>query len=261
MKARLFEFADAVVDGNAFFVNDTKVLTYSLSGKPATLSAKKVDVSTEGTKLSFLPSPTAEALGCELNLRAVGDVHGANAMAAALGAIAMGYEPHSIVQGLAQFTTLPGRFDIVSTKPLVVVDYAHTPDGIKGTLNTARSLCRGRLLCVFGCGGERDQGKRPHMGEVVDELADIVVLTSDNPRREDPLQIAKQVMMGVQQQRARWIVEHDRRKAIAWTLQEAMKDDVVVIAGKGHEQEQTIGTKNYPFCDRAVVKKIISFGS
>ena len=138
---------------------ETKVLTYSLTGKPATLSAKKVDVSIKGTKLLFLPSPMAKEFGGEMNLQVIGDVHGANAMAAALGTYSMGYEAPSILKGLAQFRTLPGRFEVIASTPLVVVDYAHTPDGIKGTLRTARRLCREKLFCVFGCGGERDQDR------------------------------------------------------------------------------------------------------
>jgi UDP-N-acetylmuramoyl-L-alanyl-D-glutamate--2,6-diaminopimelate ligase len=238
---------------------DTKVLTYSLCGKTATLSAQSVDVSLKGTKVCFYQSETADLLGGELMLQVVGDVQGANAMAATLGAMSLGYSPDYIRQGLYDFQTLPGRFDIVSTKPLVIVDYAHTPDGLKGTLKTARSLCTGTLFCIFGCGGERDQGKRPQMGAVADLLSDIVVLTSDNPRRENPQKIAEQVIVGSRNQ-AKWKIEHNRRTAISWALCIAKEQDIIVIAGKGHEKEQSIGTKVYPFCDTSVVRDILSLG-
>jgi len=235
---------------------DARVLWYSLSGKAADLSVQKISVSLEGTHLIFHQSPASEFLGSELRLSVVGDVHGANGMAAALAAKALGYSSKAIKEGLNRFQTLAGRFDIISQQPLIVVDYAHTPDGLKGTLRTARPLCAGKLICVFGCGGERDRGKRPQMGTIADQYADIIILTTDNPRRENPDQIAKEIMKGRKGQ-ARWFIQHNRRTAIAFALEMASPEDVVIIAGKGHEKEQIIGTKTMPFCDVETVRALL----
>ena len=180
-----------------------------------------------------------------------------NAMAAALAMKELGYPSQAIKNGLYQFQTLAGRFDIVCKSPLVVVDYAHTPDGLKGTLQTARPLCKGKLICVFGCGGERDKGKRPQMGAIADQYADCIILTNDNPRREHPQKIALDIMKG-RTGKAEWHLLHDRRKAITLAISMAEKNDVIIIAGKGHEQEQIIGTESRPFCDITIVQQILS---
>jgi UDP-N-acetylmuramoyl-L-alanyl-D-glutamate--2,6-diaminopimelate ligase len=138
-----------------------------------------------------------------------------------------------------------------------VVDYAHTPDGLIGTLATARELCKGTLICVFGCGGDRDKGKRPQMAAIVDQRADVAVLTTDNPRFEDPAAIARDVMAGVPAPKARWIVELDRAAAIGAAIAEAREDDVVVIAGKGHERVQEVRGTELPFSDVDVAQAAI----
>jgi len=160
----------------------------------------------------------------------------------------------------------------VPAKPgvTVVVDYAHKPDALAGVLESLRALGPRRLLCVFGCGGDRDRGKRPLMGEIAARLSDVPILTSDNPRSEDPLAIIAEVEAGLEQRglsriaescagaQPGYVVEPDRRAAIAASLRMAEPGDIIVIAGKGHEDYQLVGDRKLKFDDRAVVTEILS---
>lgn len=244
-----------------------RVLDYSLVDREADLAAARVEVALGRTRVVLAGSRLADALGGELLLRTTGRVHVANALAAALACHAAGYDAAAIALGLEAFVGVPGRFEPVSGPggPAVVVDYAHTPDGLGHTVATARELLAddgGRLILVFGCGGERDRGKRPEMAKVAD-LADVVFLTTDNPRREAPEAIAAEVLAGVPAPAARWTVEHDRRAAIAEAIGIAKagwgegRRDVVVIAGKGHETEQVIGDARLPFDDAAEARRAL----
>jgi UDP-N-acetylmuramoyl-L-alanyl-D-glutamate--2,6-diaminopimelate ligase len=153
---------------------------------------------------------------------------------------------------LAECSAPPGRMEVIepelSGKPLAVIDYAHTPDALAKALGTLREHCRGQLWCVFGCGGDRDPGKRPMMGAVADELADRIIVTDDNPRSENPADIVRDIMRGIKSGRAGII--HDRGEAIATALNEAAAADVVLIAGKGHEEYQIYGLTRRNFSDR-----------
>jgi UDP-N-acetylmuramoyl-L-alanyl-D-glutamate--2,6-diaminopimelate ligase len=230
-------------------------LEFSQCAPNCDLVASRVDVSTTGTHVSLSRGDLADQLGGALALRVVGGVHAHNALAAALAAHALGYPADAIVRGLAAFEGVPGRFEVVAREPLVVVDYAHTPDGLAGTLATARTLCpHGRVICVFGCGGNRDRGKRPQMGAIADARADVVVLTTDNPRHEDPAAIAAEIAAGVAPARARWIRELDRARAIEHAITIARAADVVVIAGKGHEQVQEVAGEKLAFSDATVAR-------
>jgi len=137
-------------------------------------------------------------------------------------------------------------------QPLVLVDYAHSPDALAKVLDAARAHARGRLFCVFGCGGDRDAGKRPLMGAIAESHADLVVLTDDNPRTESPRAILEQILAGMREPQGAQVIA-DRAEAIHFALAEADAGDVVVIAGKGHEDYQVVGTETRPFSDRAVV--------
>jgi UDP-N-acetylmuramoyl-L-alanyl-D-glutamate--2,6-diaminopimelate ligase len=237
------------------------VRTFSVTDPTATLAATRVVPSARGTEVTLAPSPLADALGGRLALGVVGAVHAQNALAAALAADALGYPADAIARGLAGFVTVAGRFQIVAERPLVVVDYAHTPDGLDGTLRTAREIVTteargGRVVCVFGCGGGRDRGKRPQMGAIADRLADVVVLTTDNPRNEEPAAIAAAVSAGAPTPRATWIVELDRRAAIERAILDAGPDDLVVIAGKGHEEVQEVRGVEHPFSDADVARAV-----
>ncbi len=185
-----------------------------------------------------------------VDLKLPGRFNVENALAAAAAARALGIGEEAIKQGIEAVDRVPGRFDRVDEgQPFtVVVDYAHTPGALEAALDAARELGRGgRVICVFGAGGDRDRAKRPLMGQVVAELADVSLVTSDNPRSEDPAAIAAEVVDGLDLE-----VELDRRRAIERALESARAGDVVVIAGKGHEQGQEIGGRTLPFDDREV---------
>ena len=183
-----------------------------------------------------------------------------NALAAATAALEVGVSEDDIVAGIAAAPQTPGRFELVDAgQPFtVVVDYAHTPDEIENVLGAAREVAGdGQLTIVFGAGGDRDRGKRPMMGEVASRLADVVVLTSDNPRSEDPLTIIEEIRAGASGS-AYVVLEPDRRAAIELALKRATTGDVVVIAGKGHETTQTVGDRVLPFDDRDVAREVLA---
>ena len=182
----------------------------------------------------------------------------ANSLAALNAATALGLDPATAARGLATLSPVPGRFEVVSApgaSAAVVVDYAHTPEGLEHVLRSARRLATGRVIAVFGCGGDRDADKRPLMGAAAAANADVVIVTSDNPRREDPQAIVDAVLGGIDgRYRERVSTELDRRTAIGQAIGSARAGDVVVIAGKGHETTQTIGDLVLPFDDREVAR-------
>jgi UDP-N-acetylmuramoyl-L-alanyl-D-glutamate--2,6-diaminopimelate ligase len=167
---------------------------------------------------------------------------------------ALGVDEDVIARGIAAVDVVPGRFETVDEgQPFtVLVDYAHTPDALATVLRAARELARGRVLCVFGAGGDRDRAKRPLMGLVVSRLADVALVTSDNPRSEEPEAIAAEVVGDLD-----LAVELDRRAAIERALELAEEGDVVVIAGKGHEQGQELAGRKLPFDDREVARELL----
>ncbi len=184
-----------------------------------------------------------------------------NSLAAATACAALGLHPAVVAEGLSAAGTVPGRFEPVRAgQPFdVIIDFAHTPDGLREALKAARSAAgSGHVTVVFGCGGDRDTEKRPEMGHVAAELADRVVVTSDNPRSEDPISIINAIIAGVPADyRSHVVSEPDRRQAFALAFQGATAGDVVVIAGKGHETTQTIGGDAIPFDDRAVARELL----
>jgi UDP-N-acetylmuramoyl-L-alanyl-D-glutamate--2,6-diaminopimelate ligase len=198
---------------------------------------------------------TPEALaGIDLKLKGRFNVE--NALAAMAGARLLGIPDGEISAGLERLDGVPGRFESVDEgQPFtVLVDYAHTPDSLENVLQSARGLTGERVLCVFGCGGDRDRGKRPLMGRIAAELADLAIVTSDNPRSEDPRAIIEEILGGAE---AELEVEPDRREAIARAIEAAAPGDVVVIAGKGHEQGQQFRDRTVPFDDREVAREAL----
>jgi UDP-N-acetylmuramoyl-L-alanyl-D-glutamate--2,6-diaminopimelate ligase len=200
--------------------------------------------------LTFRPD---DDLG-DVRLKLRGRFNVENALAAAAAARALGIDDAVIKRGLEGVERVPGRFDAVDEgQPFtVLVDYAHTPGALEAALESARELARGRVICVFGAGGDRDRDKRPLMGQVVLELADVALVTSDNPRSEDPAAIAADVVNGLDLD-----VELDRRRAIGRALEQAREGDVVLIAGKGHEQGQEIAGEKLPFDDGEVAREAL----
>jgi UDP-N-acetylmuramoyl-L-alanyl-D-glutamate--2,6-diaminopimelate ligase len=235
------------------------VLTFAGSddqrSTPVDVVAEDVELSGSGTRFVLATRQTGARAVVASPL--LGGFNVSNALAAAATALASGLPFDAIVAGLQAPLAIPGRLERVLVGPeqpfTVLVDYAHTPDALERVLETARRLVpRGRVVLVFGAGGDRDRQKRPAMGRAAAGGADVVVLTSDNPRSEEPEQIAGAVLDGLGDGSARVVVELDRRAAIRDAMREAKPGDVVVIAGKGHETGQTTGERTVPFDDRVV---------
>jgi UDP-N-acetylmuramoyl-L-alanyl-D-glutamate--2,6-diaminopimelate ligase len=242
------------------------VLTFALSDEqrrasadvPAEVVAENVELNGSGTRFVLVDRRSGERAAVVSPL--LGRFNVSNSLAAAATALVSGLPPDAVVTGLQAPLVVPGRLERVlagSGPPFtVLVDYAHTPDALDRVLDAARPLAHGgRVVTVFGCGGDRDREKRPAMGRAAANGADVVVLTSDNPRSEEPEQIARAVLDGLRDGPATVVVELDRRAAIRDALREARPGDVVVIAGKGHETGQTIGERTIPFDDRVVVRE------
>jgi len=217
-----------------------------------TADASAVESSTRRTAFTWR--------GRRVELALAGSFHVANALAAATTAAALGVPEDAVQVGLNRARPVPGRFEVLETGApfTVVVDYAHTPDGLQVLLDSARALAAGhRVLCVFGCGGDRDRDKRPVMGAVATRGADVAVVTSDNPRHEDPDAIIADVVGGVAPG-SEIIVRPDRAEAIELVVDMAVPGDVVVVAGKGHETEIEIGDERLPFDDRRVAAAAVA---
>ena len=226
----------------------------------ADLKAERVRLSLAGT--TFTASTPAGSFAVESRL--VGEHNVYNLLGAIGVALHSGATSDQVCEAAAQITNVPGRFERVSSGQdfTVVVDYAHTEDALLRLLTAAQTLKTGRIITVFGCGGDRDRGKRPKMGRAAVEYSDVVILTSDNPRTEDPMAILHEVEIGVRDalERRNHVQYHmvpDRREAIGAAIHEARRDDMVLIAGKGHEDYQIIGTKKFHFDDREVAREAI----
>jgi UDP-N-acetylmuramoyl-L-alanyl-D-glutamate--2,6-diaminopimelate ligase len=189
-----------------------------------------------------------------------GEFNVANALAAIAAAAEAGYDPRQVADGIGRSGGVPGRLERIPTERdlTVVVDYAHKPDAVDAVLRTLRPVTRGRLIVVIGAGGDRDRGKRPVMGAIAAELADLVVVTDDNPRSEDPAAIRAEVLAGARTGAAEVLEIGDRRAAIAEALARAGDGDVVLVAGKGHETGQEVAGVVHPFDDREVVRAVLA---
>ena len=173
--------------------------------------------------------------------------------------LSMGIDIENIKEGINNIKGVPGRIqNIPNAKGFnVIVDYAHTPDGLENIINAVREFTKGRIITVFGCGGDRDKTKRPIMGKIVAELSDIAVVTSDNPRSEEPNSILKEIEVGVKPITDKYEMIVDRKEAIKRAIEIAEKGDSVIIAGKGHENYQILGDKTIHFDDAEVAKEIL----
>lgn len=229
---------------------EARILTYSLEDPAADVRPLSVDASMGQTRLKMI-APTGEF---DVHSPLTGRFNWSNIVAALAGGIALGVTTETLREGIAQATRVPGRFEQIDEgQPFaVLVDYAHTPGGLLTVLEAARELTQGRLICVFGCGGDRDAGKRPLMGKVAEELADLIFLTSDNPRSEPPEQILQEIAAGMSAVDV--FADVDRQRAIEAALQQAVAGDVVVIAGKGDEPYQVLADGTIDFDDRQVAR-------
>lgn len=190
----------------------------------------------------------------EVSLPLIGDFNVPNALGAAASAWALGLSGEKIAEKLSAAPQVPGRLELISEAPAVLRDYAHTPDALDRALDAVRPFTKGRLICVFGCGGDRDKGKRPVMGGIAAQKSDIPIVTSDNPRTEDPEKILDDIESGMGKTKHERI--EDRRAAIARAMEIWTEGDVILLAGKGHEDYQVRGTTKLPFDERVIVSEL-----
>jgi len=267
-KRRLFEMlppgAPALINADdpkaaALIAASTKPVTYGVN-RPADISPGPLSFSMEGLDFDIrTPRGTLHARS-----KLVGRPNVYNILAAVGTGVALGLPFDAIERGINALQAVPGRFEVVSDPKdgfTVVVDYAHTDDALRNLLETARPLVRGRLITLFGCGGDRDRTKRPLMGAVASRLSDVLVITSDNPRHESPERIIDEIQRGITADTRRddavLFAIADRRKAIATAIEAARPGDMVLLAGKGHEKYQIIGDEHVPFDDVAIARELL----
>jgi len=235
-----------------------ELLSYGL-GNEAMVRARNIHSGLSGLRFEV----TFDKLRFEIDSRLIGKVNVYNILAACCAGMTFQLPPEVIRRGIEACTGVPGRFERVDEgQPFaVVVDYSHTEDALRNAISVARTLNARRVITLFGCGGDRDRAKRPLMGQTAGELSDLVVLTSDNPRSEEPLQIMNDALVGLRRTNARTIVEPDRAAAIRKAIEEAHAGDVVILAGKGHETYQIFRDRTIHFDDREVAREALrSFG-
>ena len=232
----------------------TRCLTYSLNDPNADFFTTNF-ICTAEKSIIDVSTPSGEL---KLEFKLIGESNIYNALAGVATGFALGVDPRTVKSGLEAVSGVPGRMERVQAGQdfNVWIDYAHTPHAFERLLKTARKLTKGRLLFLFGCGGDRDQGKRPLMGKVAAELADVVFLTEDNPRSEDPQAIVQQIMHGMED-RSKVRVIIDRREGIKQALETAREGDTLVLAGKGHEEYQIIGRDKVHFSDRETLLELL----
>ncbi len=229
-------------------------LTYSIE-KPSDLQAKDIEYLPD--RVHFTVNIKGEDVRFELMVPGRFSVY--NALAAIGAMVSMGVDTEDIREGINSIEGVPGRIQSIKNNKgfNVIVDYAHTPDGLENIINAVREFTKGRVITVFGCGGDRDKTKRPVMGKIVAELSDIAIVTSDNPRSEDPEEILKEIEVGVKPVTDNYEMHTDRREAIKRAIEIAEPGDSVIIAGKGHENYQILKDKTIHFDDAEVAKEIL----
>ena len=233
---------------------DVKVITYGIKNN-ADIMAENIDFSLNGAEFNLKIKNNEYKISLHMN----GMFSVYNVLAAVAASYAMGIDISVAIKALESTKGVAGRFEVVNKKPLVIVDYAHTPDGLENVLKSAREITPtdSNLICLFGCGGDRDATKRPKMGAIAENLADKIVITSDNPRSEDPQQIITDIIAGLKTVNPDKVtVEQDRGKAIKLLKDIANNNDVILIAGKGHEDYQILKDKTIHFDDREEAKKV-----
>ncbi len=247
--------ADDPASGKIAANTIAKVYYYSVNQK-ADITARIINADMFGTRFELCFAGKSAIVESPL----IGRHNISNHLAAAGLCIGAGFSLEQIAKGLGRLKLVPGRLERVACGQdfTVLVDYAHTDDALKNVLSTLRPLCKGRLITVFGCGGDRDKTKRPRMARVAADLADKIFITSDNPRTENPYSIINDILKGLNEKDMRKVkVEPDRRLAICLAIKSAKNNDVVLIAGKGHEDYQIVGTAKCHFSDREVAQEVL----
>ena len=239
-------------------LKDIKVpcMTYGIAVN-ADLYARDIEITENGVSFVMKLHNTQEY---PVHLKLTGMFNVYNALAAASVGFIMGIDPMVITEALESVRAVPGRAEVLDTHTpyKVLLDYSHSPDALENILTTVREFTRNRVICLFGCGGDRDPIKRPIMGEIGGRLADLCILTSDNPRTEDPFQILREVEEGTKKSKGEYVVIENRRAAIRYALEIGRDGDVIVLAGKGHETYQEINGVKNPFDEKVVVQELLA---
>ena len=248
-----------VDEETAEYIQDGMVcpsMTYGISGD-ADLFARDIEITESGVSFT-LNLRTLHTERIHLLLTGMFNVY--NAMTTAACALILGISLEDIKRGLESVVSVPGRVEMLDTRTpyRMILDYSHSPDALQNILRTVREFCRGQLILVFGCGGDRDKGKRPMMGEIAGQLADYSILTSDNPRYEDPMAILAAIEAGIKPTGAKYEMIENRREAIRQAMEIAVGGDIIVLAGKGHETYQEIEGVKYPFDEKVVVSELLN---
>lgn len=232
----------------------TQLLTYSIDNK-ADVYASDIIYSLD--KVNFILNYNGDGIDIQLNTPGKFTVY--NALASASCAIALGLDLNSIKKGLETIKGVRGRFELIPTNRdfTVIIDYAHTPDGLENVLKTIKDFSLGRIVVLFGAGGNRDKSKRPDMGEVVGRYADYSIITSDNPRYENPKDIINDILKGIKNTNIEYKIIVDRKEAIKYALYNARPKDIIIFFGKGHETYTIIDGKTYPFDEREIVSNYL----
>ena len=236
---------------------NTKVISYGIS-EPADIVVDRIQYTQKGIDAELSGPWGTTSLSCQL----LGAFNLSNVMAVIGVAFAMGYDIKEICQAVAELSPVTGRMQSYSAegKPGVIVDYAHTPDALKNALEAVKQHCSGKVWCVFGCGGDRDAGKRSMMAAIAEEYADVVVVTDDNPRGENPENIVADIMVGFSEGCNARVI-HDRRLAIETCIASATDSDMILVAGKGHENYQEVAGQRLDFSDIDVVESYMNVGA
>ncbi len=251
--ARLVEKLSTDINIFAYSVKKSNLQFYKKE-KISFIFCEQIEVESFTSKIIRVHSPWGK-VAIRVNL--IGEFNVENILAAFTVLSLSGAPIEEVATALSGFTGLPGRMEVFSSvdKPLIVVDYAHTPDALEKALTGLKPYCKGKLFCIFGCGGGRDVGKRAQMGSVAESLSDQIILTNDNPRYESPEQIFKNILEGIKN-KSNVIVKEDRSDALISTFIEANANDMILFAGKGHEMTQQIGSTIVPFSDRELAKRL-----
>jgi UDP-N-acetylmuramoyl-L-alanyl-D-glutamate--2,6-diaminopimelate ligase len=258
-KARLMEYLKP--DGTAVINIDDSNWASLPDTRRKILFGEGARANVRATNVRFSPSGSAWQLNygtknIPVRLPLIGDVNVHNALGAVAVGLVLGVELDDFAAGLASLPQVPGRLEVIAQNPTVLRDYAHTPDAIERALAAIRPFTKGRIILVFGCGGDRDQGQRAEMGRAAEAGADLVIITNDNPRTENPEAILDDIESGMTPGKHERITK--RKSAIAHALGEATNDDVVLLAGKGHETYQIIGTTKLPFDEKLIVRELLA---
>lgn len=261
-KAMLFSESDICIlnldDEHAMsMLRDTngRMVTYSVNQDESDYTAKYIRYKNDGIEYELVTMGYVE----RVKVGIPGEFTVYNSMAAAVTLIELGFDFSKVLYALSLSEGVKGRIEVVPTDTdyTVIIDYAHSPDGLENIISSLRKIAKARIITLFGCGGDRDKTKRPIMGAIAAKLSDVIVVTSDNPRTEDPDAVIEDILAGIKGSKIKKIVEVNRTDAIRAALAEAETDDIVLLAGKGHETYQVLGTEKIHYDEREVVREIL----